>query len=360
MKDELKNKSAQGTHNSALASGEAAMGQFLVYQAEDGKLKLDVRLEGETVWLTQPLMAELFQTTQQNISRHVLNIYEEEELAPEATHKKFLSVRLEGKREVKRLLDYYNLDMIISVGYRVKSHVATRFRIWATQQLTEFIKKGFLLDDERLKNPDLPFDYFEELERRIQDIRTSERRFYQKITDIYATSIDYDPTLDISIEFFKTVQNKMHWAITGQTAAEIIHERADADKPDMGLTNYRGAKVRKQDVTIAKNYLDEDELAALNNLVEQYLIFAQGQAMRRIPMYMSDWVKKLDSFMTLNDRDILTHAGKISHEMAKELSESEYEKFHTQRLSDSSKSLSDFDKVVKQIETTKKKGKRDG
>jgi len=339
---------------------EPAKGQFLVYQAEDGKLKLDVRFEGETVWLTQPLMAELFQTTQQNISQHLLNIYEEEELAPQTTHKKFLSVRLEGKREVKRLLDYYNLDMIISVGYRVKSHVATRFRIWATQQLTEFIKKGFLLDDERLKNPDQPFDYFEELERRIQDIRTSERRFYQKITDIYATSIDYDPTLDISIEFFKTVQNKMHWAITGQTAAEIIHARADADKPNMGVTNYRGAKVRKQDVTIAKNYLDEDELAALNNLVEQYLIFAQGKAMRRIPMYMNDWIKKLDSFMTLNDRDILTHAGKVSHAMVKELAESEYEKFHTQRLSDSAKSLSDFDKAVKQIETTKKKGKRDG
>ena len=340
---------------------EPAKGQFLVYQAEDGRLKLDVRLEGETVWLTQPLMAELFQTTQQNISQHVLNIYEEGELAPEATHKKFLSVRLEGKREVKRLLDYYNLDMIISVGYRVKSHVATRFRIWATQQLTEFVKKGFLLDDERLKNPDQPFDYFEELERRIQDIRTSERRFYQKITDIYATSIDYDPTLDISIEFFKMVQNKMHWAITGQTAAEIIHSRADSDKPNMGLTNYRGAKVRKQDVVIAKNYLNEEELAALNNLVEQYLIFAQGQAMRRVPMYMRDWIKKLDSFMTLNDRDILSHAGKISHEMAKQLAESEYEKFHGKRLLDSEKSVSDFDKAVKQIEASKKKGgKKDG
>ncbi len=291
---------------------EPAKGQFLVYQAEDGRLKLDVRLDGETVWLTQPLMAELFQTTQQNISQHILNIYEEGELAPEATHKKFLSVRLEGKREVKRLLDYYNLDMIISAGYRVKSHVATRFRIWATRQLTEFVKKGFLLDDERLKNPDQPFDYFEELERRIQDIRTSERRFYQKITDIYATSIDYDPTLDISIDFFKTVQNKMHWAITGQTAAEIIHSRADAEQPNMGLTNYRGAKVRKQDVIIAKNYLHEKELAALNNLVEQYLIFAQGQAMRRIPIYMQDWIKKLDGFLTINDRDILNHAGMIS------------------------------------------------
>ena len=334
---------------------EPAKGQFLIYRAEDGKLKLDVRFEDESVWLTQPLMAELFKTTQQNISQHVLNIYEEEELAPEATHKKFLSVRLEGKREVKRLLDYYNLDMIISVGYRVKSRVATRFRIWATQKLTEFIKKGFVLDDERLKNPDLPFDYFEELERRIQDIRTSERRFYQKITDIYATSIDYDPTLDISIDFFKTVQNKMHWAITGQTAAEIIHSRADADQPNMGLTNYRGTKVRKHDVTIAKNYLKEDGLSALNNLVEQYLIFAQGQAMRRIPMYMSDWIKKLDSFMMLNDRDILTHAGKISHEMARQLAEGEYEKFHTKRLSDSASSTSDFDQAVKQIEASKKK-----
>lgn len=337
---------------------EAAKGQFLVYRAEDGRLKLDVRLEDETVWLTQPLMAELFQTSQQNISQHVLNVYAEGELAVEATHKKFLSVRMEGRREVKRLLDYYNLDMIISVGYRVKSHVATRFRIWATQQLTEFIRKGFLLDDERLKNPDLPFDYFEELEQRIQDIRTSERRFYQKITDIYATSIDYDPTQDISIDFFKTVQNKMHWAITGQTAAEIIHARADADKPNMGLTNYRGAKVRKQDVAIAKNYLDEEELGALNNLVEQYLIFAQGQAMRRIPMYMRDWIKKLDSFMVLNDREILEHAGKISHEMAKQLAEDEYKKFHTKRLSGSAKSLSDFDKTVEQIEFSSKKNRR--
>ena len=260
-------------------------GQFLVYQDEDGRLKLDVRLEDESVWLTQQLMADLFQSSKQNISHHINSIYEEGELAPEATVKKYLTVRREGNRDVKRLLDYYNIDMIISVGYRVKSRVATRFRIWATERLKEYIIKGFTLDDERLKNPDLPFDYFEELERRIQDIRTSERRFYQKITDIYATSIDYDPTMDISITFFKTVQNKMHWAITGQTAAEIILSRADADKPNMGLTNYRGAKVRKQDVAIAKNYLNEDELAALNNLVEQYLIFAQGQAMRRIPMY---------------------------------------------------------------------------
>jgi hypothetical protein len=213
-------------------------------------------------------MAELFQTTKQNISLHIQNIYEEGELVPEATVKKYLTVRREGQRDVKRLLDHYNLDMIISVGYRVKSHVATRFRIWATQTLREYVVKGFVLDDERLKNPDQPFDYFDELIRRIQDIRSSERRFYQKITDIYATSIDYAPTLSISLDFFKIVQNKMHWAITGKTAAEIIHERADSDKPNMGLTNFRGAKVRKQDVAIAKNYLSEDELLALNNLVE--------------------------------------------------------------------------------------------
>ncbi|WP_428543634.1 virulence RhuM family protein [Profundibacter sp.] len=339
---------------------EPAKGQFLIYQAEDGKLKLDVRFENESVWLSQRLMAELFQKDVRTINHHIQSIYEEGELDPTPTIRKFRIVQMEGKRQVARMVDFYNLDMIISVGYRVKSHVATRFRIWATQKLTEFIRKGFLLDDERLKNPDQPFDYFEELERRIQDIRTSERRFYQKITDIYATSIDYDPTLDISIGFFKTVQNKMHWAITGQTAAEIIHSRVDAEKPNMGLTNYRGAKVRKQDVIIAKNYLSEEELAALNNLVEQYLIFAQGQAMRRIPMYMSDWIKKLDSFMTLNDRDILTHAGRISHEMAKQLAEGEYEKFHANRLNESTKRLSDFDKAVKQIESSRKKGGKDG
>lgn len=324
--------------------------QFLIYQTEDGMLKLDVRLEGETVWLTQPLMAELFQTTQQNISQHLINIYDEGELQLEATHKKYLSVQKEGTREVKRSLDFYNLDMIISVGYRVKSHVATRFRIWATERLKEYIVKGFTLDDERLKNPDSPFDYFEELTQRIQDIRTSERRFYQKITDIYATSIDYDPTLDVSIGFFKTVQNKMHWAITGKTAAEIIRTRADATQSNMGLTTYRGAKVRKQDVSIAKNYLNADELSALNNLVEQYLIFAQGQAMRRVPMHMGDWIKKLDAFMSINDRDILNHAGKISHENAKQLADAEYEKFHAQRIAANTDKLSDFDQALKKID----------
>ncbi len=295
--------------------------QIIIYQTEKGETKLEVRLENETVWLTQKLMAELFQTTVANINIHLKNIFAEEELDPKATIKDFLIVRLEGKREVNRSIEYYNLDAIISVGYRIKSTVATRFRQWATQHIKEYIVKGFVLDDERLKNPDLPFDYFEELIKRIQDIRTSERRFYQKITEIYATSADYDPTDENSILFFQTVQNKMHWAITGKTAAEIIVQRVDSDKPNMGLTNWRGTKPRKQDVGIAKNYLKENELEALNNLVEQYLIFATGQAMRRIPMYMKDWIEKLHGFLKLNDRNILENAGKISHQVAIEKAE---------------------------------------
>ncbi len=330
-------------------------GQFLVYEAEDGRVKIDVRLADETVWLSQALIAELFQTSVPNISMHIRNVYEEGELQPEATIKKFLTVRQEGSRAVRRQLDHYNLDVIISVGYRVKSHVATRFRIWATQRLKEYIVKGFTLDDERLKNPQQPFDYFEELTRRIQDIRTSERRFYQKITDIYATSIDYDPTLDISLTFFKTVQNKMHWAITGHTAAEIVHARADAEKPNMGLTTWRGPKPRKQDVAIAKNYLAEDELRALNNLAEQYLIFAEGQAMRRIAMHMSDWIKKLDAFLNINDREILTHAGKISHEMAQQRAESEYEQYHQRQIEEQTRVGSDFDRMAKQLTDGRKK-----
>ena len=327
--------------------------QIIIYQTENGETKLDVRFQDETVWLTQKLMAELFQTSSQNITIHLKNIFDEGELEEEATCKDFLQVQKEGSREVRRTQKYYNLDAIISVGYRIKSHVATKFRQWATQHIKEFIVKGFVLDDERLKNPDLPFDYFEELERRIQDIRTSEKRFYRKITDIYATSVDYDPTLDISIDFFKTVQNKLHWSITGQTAAEIINTRANSSKKNMGLTNWRGDKIRKTDVSIAKNYLNEEELTSLNNLVEQYLIFAQGQAMRRIPMHMKDWVEKLNGFLTLNDRDILTNAGSISHELAKENAEREYERFKESEQ----KTIieGDFEKVIKKIEQKNKK-----
>ena len=332
-------------------------GQFLVYLAEDGRTKIDVRLEGDTVWLNQQHMADLFQTSQQNISLHLQNIYDEGELHRAATHKEYLLVRQEGNRQVKRPFDFYNLDVIISVGYRVKSAVATRFRIWATQQLREFIVKGFILDDERLKNPDQPFDYFEELLLRIQDIRTSEKRFYQKITDIYATSIDYDPTRPESITFFQTVQNKLHWAIIGHTAAEIIHSRVDSAKPNMGLTNWRGSKVRRDDITIAKNYLNEEELAALNNLVEQYLLFAEGQAMRRLPMHMRDWITKLNAFLTVNERGILEHAGKISHEMAKDLAEAEYEKFNLNRIRQADEAGGEFENAIKQLPSKPKRQK---
>lgn len=328
--------------------------QIIIYQTEEGTTKLEVRLDEETVWLPQKLIAELFQTTKQNISLHLKNIFEEGELDEDAVVKEYLTTATDGKNYNT---NFYNLDAIISVGYRVKSHTATKFRQWATQRIREFIVKGFVLDDERLKNPDVPFDYFDELLRRIQDIRTSERRFYQKITDIYATSVDYDPTLDASINFFKTVQNKMHWAITGKTAAEIISTRADGNKPNMGLTNWRGAKVRKQDVGIAKNYLNQDELSTLNNLVEQYLVFAEGQAMRRNPMYMKDWIYKLDGFLQLNDRNILTHAGKISHQLAIQKATTEYEKFGKQRIKNQDKLPSDFDQTIKLVQASQKKKK---
>lgn len=319
---------------------------LLIYTTADGRVQIAAQVSFDTLWLTQQQMAELFQTTQQNISLHLQNVYDEGELLREATHKDFLLVRQEGARQVSRKVEHYNLDAVLSVGYRVKSAVATRFRIWATQTLNEYIRKGFVLNDERLKNPDVPVDYFDELLERIQDIRTSERRFYQKITDIYATSIDYDPTQPQSIAFFQTVQNKLHWAITGQTAAEIIHSRADKNKAHMGLTNWRGSVVRKADVGIAKNYLNAEELAALNNLVEQYLVFAQGQAMRRVAMHMSDWIAKLHSFLNINDRDILTHAGQISHDMALAFAQGQYQAFNTERIKATDAQESDFDRMV--------------
>ncbi|MFD0796102.1 virulence RhuM family protein [Maribacter chungangensis] len=327
--------------------------QIVIYQSENGETKLDVRFQDETVWLNQKLMAQLFQTSIPNINMHLKNIFEEGELEENRTIKDFLIVQKEGNRDVKRKQVFYNLDAIISVGYRIKSHVATKFRQWATNQLREYIVKGFVLDDERLKNPDLPFDYFEELEKRIQDIRTSEKRFYRKITDIYATSVDYDPTLEISISFFKTVQNKLHWAITGQTAAELINQRANSSKENMGLTNWRGENIRKTDVSIAKNYLNEEELTALNNLVEQYLIFAQGQAQRRVPMYMNNWIEKLNGFLALNDREILNNAGSVSQELGKENAEREYRKF--KERSQKTIGEDDFEKAVGKIENKKRK-----
>ena len=321
-------------------------GQFLVYRDEQGNARIDVRFDGDTVWLTQAQLAELFGTTPQNITQHISAIYAEGELSQEATCKEYLQVRQEGTRTVRRNITHYNLDMIISVGYRIRSKTATQFRIWATNHLRELIVKGFVLDDERLANPDAPFDFFDELLERIQQIRTSERRFYQKITDVYATSIDYDPSADLTQTFFATVQNKLHWAITGQTAAEVVRARADASKPNMGLTSWRGARIRKADVGIAKNYYTAEELSALNNLAEQYLVFADGQARRRIPMKMADWIAKLDGFLTLNDRDILTSAGKVSHELAQSHANTEFERY---RKRESAAVESDFDRFSRQM-----------
>lgn len=310
-------------------------GELLVYQTEDGRVKLDVRLEDETVWLTQQLMAELFQTSKQNINQHIQAIYKERELEPEATVKKFLTVRQEGKREVRRNLDYYNLDMIISVGYRVKSVVATRFRIWATQRLKEYIVKGFVMDDERLKNPpvrgsSVP-DYFDEMLERIRDIRASERRMYLRVKEIFAMAGDYDPSWSETTKFFSVIQNKLHFAATGMTAAELIQGRADHLLPNMGLTNWKGTEVRKADVTTAKNYLNEEEIDELNRIVVMWLDFAEDQARRRKQVFMRDWEQKLDEFLRFNERQVLPNAGKVSKRSADERARAEYDKFAVRR-----------------------------
>jgi len=310
-------------------------GELLVYQTEDGRVKLDVRLEDETVWLTQQLMAELFQTSKQNINQHIQAIYKERELEPEATVKKFLTVRQEGKREVRRNLDYYNLDMIISVGYRVKSTVATRFRIWATGRLKEYIVKGFVMDDERLKNPPVRGsavpDYFDEMLERIRDIRASERRMYLRVKEIFAMAGDYDPSWSETTKFFSVIQNKLHFAATGMTAAELIQSRADHLLPNMGLTNWKGAEVRKTDVTTVKNYLKEEEIDELNRIVVMWLDFAEDQARRRKQVFMRDWEQKLDEFLRFNERQVLPNAGRVSKRSADERARAEYDKFAVRR-----------------------------
>ena len=304
-------------------------GQLLIYA--DGGLNLQVRLDGQTVWLTQRLIAELFDVTVPNVNQHLKSIYEEGELQPEATIKRYLIVQTEGTRQVSRLVDHYNLDAILAVGYRVRSARGTAFRQWATARLSELLVKGFTLDDERIKaGRTLGDDYFEELLARIRDIRSSERMFWQKVLDIYATSIDYDGNAEASQLFFKTVQNKMHWAAHGHTAAEVIAARADAARPHMGLTAWKNAPagaVRKTDVSIAKNYLNAEEIAALNLIVSAYLEFAEVRAKSKQPMHMRDWIAKLDDFLKLSDREILTHAGKISHETAKLKAGAEYETY---------------------------------
>ena len=327
--------------------------QFLIYQSEDGATRIDVMLEAETLWLSQKQLTELFGKAKGTISEHIKHIFEDGELDENSVVRFFRTTAADGKQyEVA----HYNLDMVLALGFRVRSPVGVRFRRWANDKLKEYLVKGFVLDDARLKNPGglgkWP-DYFDELTRRLQDIRTSERRFYQKITDIYATSVDYDSSHELTQAFFATVQNKVHYAVHGQTAAELIAARADSSQPNMGLTTWQGARIRKADVSVAKNYLSEDELRALNNLAEQYLIFAEGQAMRRVAMTMQDWIAKLEGFLNLNDREILQGAGKVSAQLAKSQAEQEFDKF---RVADDQRFESDFDHLLKQL-PTKPKGK---
>lgn len=329
-----------------------APGEFLVYTGDDGAIRVHVRLAEGTVWLTQRLLAELYQVSVPTVNEHLTGVYDDGELEPEATIRKFRIVQTEGNRSVSRLVDHYSLPAILAVGYRVRSAQGTRFRQWATSRLNDFLVTGFLLDDERLKSgANLGEDYFERLLERIRAIRASERRFYQKITDIFAQcSVDYDPNAEVTRTFYATVQNKLHWAIHGRTAAELIHERADANAPNMGLTSWKGAPrapIRKTDVVIAKNYLTEEELRELNRIVTMYLDYAEDQARRRRTMTMAEWAARLDGFLVFNERNVLAHAGKISHELAQERAEGQFERFETERRRiEASLPTSDFDRAV--------------
>lgn len=330
--------------------------QFLIYQTNNGDVKLDVRLQDDMIWLTQSLMADLFQTSTDNISLHLKNIFHEGELDEQATTEDYSVVRQEGARQVNRKLKHYNLDAIISVGYRVHSATATRFRIWATQRLNDYIVKGFTMDDARLKETGNS-RYFEELLERIRDIRSSEKVFWRKVLDIYATSSDYDPKSDSSIKFFKHIQNKMHWAAHGHTAAELIYQRADARQDNMGVTHYSGNKLLKRDIEVAKNYLNEDELKILNRMVTAYLEMAELQAMSQITMTMSDWIMRLDQFLTMTGRELLTHAGTVSHQSAMEKAHAEYEAFKQQQLeqpSEADRHFIEAEEQLKQLEASKK------
>lgn len=311
---------------------DQSQGEIVIYQAEDGITKVECRFVDETVWLTQQQMAELFHTSRSNIVEHIGHIYEEGELDEVSTCRKFRQVRLEGNRQVTRELPFYNLDMIISLGYRVKSLIATQFRRWATERLKEYMIKGFTMDDERLKNLG-GGNYWRELLERIRDIRSSEKVMYRQVLDLYATSVDYNPRSAESVAFFKMVQNKLHYAAHGHTAAEVIYERADADKPFMGLTTFSGDFPTAKDIGIAKNYLTEEELRVLNQMVSGYFDFAEVQAIRHRPMYMSDYVEQLDNILRATGEEVLTHAGKISHAQAMEKAKAEYKRYQAQTLS---------------------------
>ena len=338
---------------------EEIANNFLLYKNEQGDIKVNVLIKDETIWLTINQMAELFGIDKSGISRHIKNIFEIGELEEQATVAKIATVQNEGVRSVSRQIEYYNLDMIISVGYRVNSIRGTQFRIWATKQLKEFIIKGVVMDDERLKDPDNIFgkDYFDEVLERIRDIRSSEKRFYRKITDIYALAVDYEPKAQETQEFFKVVQNKLIFASTGQTAPEVISLRSNASKDNMGLTNWQGAKIRKQDVTIAKNYLASDELDTLNRIVTMFLDYAEMQAKNHRQMFMKDWREKLDSFLQFNGQEILQNAGEVTREVANELALARYESFNAHRLQFENQQGDDFDKYIKQI-NSKTKGLR--
>jgi hypothetical protein len=341
---------------------ELIEGDILLYETSEGAARVEVLYGGETFWLDQQRIADLFGVDVRTVSEHLKNIYESEELIEAATLRKFRRVRREGSREVSRTIAFYNLDAVISVGYRVNSRQATQFRIWATQTLKEFIVKGFVMDDERLKQgARFGKDYFDELLERVREIRASERRFYLKITDIYEQcSIDYQKDAEITQTFFKTVQNKLHWAITGQTAAELIVARADADKPHMGLTTWKkapGGKVLKSDVTVAKNYLAEDEIKALERIVSMYLDYAEDQAARHRPMRMADWVEKLDGFLHFNEYEILKNAGEVSASVAKELAQGEYERF---RVGQDRDYEGDFEREAKRLSERTQSGAPDG
>jgi hypothetical protein len=345
-----------------MTPSEAPKGELVLYQTDDGRTRIECRFEGDTIWVTQLQLAELFETSVPNINLHLKAVYEEGELDEAATIKPYLIVRAEGKRSVSRRVLHYSLPAVLAVGFRVRSHRGTQFRKWAIKLIEEFVEKGFVMDDERLKNPPGPgqTDYFDDLLERIRDIRSSERRFYQKVLDIYALSADYDPRVEASRMFFRTVQNKLHWAAHGQTAAELIAARADASKPNMGLTSWTGSTPRKGDVEIAKNYLSFEELEALNGVVTAYLEFAELQAKNRRVMYMRDWIEKLDSFLKLADKDVLTSAGKISHELAIERANTQYELFRKQQALLPSPAERDLEAAVaqiKQLEETVKKAK---
>ena len=326
--------------------------EILIYQNSEGSIKIDVRLEEESVWLTQAQLCELFQKSKATISEHIKNVFEEGELDASATVRNFRTVQTEGKREVERAIDYYNLDVIISVGYRVKSPQGTQFRIWATQRLKEYIIKGFTLNDDRFKSGS-SMNYFNELQERIREIRLSERFFYQKIKDIYTTSIDYDAKDERTIEFFKVVQNKLLWAISQQTAAELVYRRVDASLPLMGMQSLdkkNTLAIKKTDISIAKNYLKEDEMKLLGLLVEQYLAFAETMAQQHQPMYMKDWIQRLDVILQLNGRELLTHAGKISHDRALKKSNEEYEKYKiAQQAIEKEQSLKEIEEDIKKL-----------